>query len=395
MTYDIIILGAGASGLAAAITAGRREKKILIIDKNKKCGQKLYATGNGRCNLTNQLFSPDSYYENDFALKIIGKSPAEDIISFFNSLGIYTYDRDGYVYPMSNQASSVVWALKDEAGRFDTSFRYNHEVNRIIKEKDGFKVILNNNESHIGKTLLIATGGFSYPNLGTANESIYSIYDSLNIKYKKYEAALCPLIIKEDLSKISGVRTKGKVTVYKDEKEYHEEGEIQFTDYGISGIVIFNMSYFLDKGDKIYLDLIPEVSYQRFKALFNNTRNRRPVAILNGLINDKLSSFILDNFLKNIDNKNLTGNDFNDDMVNELYLLMKKYTLNVKGKMDFDMSQASSGGILTSEIDPETMELRNIKGLYVSGEATNVLGKCGGYNLTYAFLSGIKAGRNM
>ena len=155
------------------------------------------------------------------------------------------------------------------------------------------------------------------------------------------------------------------------------------------------MSYFLDKGDKIYLDLIPEVSYERFKALFNNTRNRRPVAILNGLINDKLSSFILDNFLKNIDNKNLTGNDFNDDMVNELYLLMKKYTLNVKGKMDFDMSQASSGGILTSEIDPETMELRNIKGLYVSGEATNVLGKCGGYNLTYAFLSGIKAGRNM
>lgn len=395
MTYDIIIVGAGASGLTAAITAGRKGKNILIIDKNKKCGQKLYATGNGRCNLTNLKLSPDSYYENDFAFQINGPDPSKDIISFFNSIGIYTYDRDGYVYPLSNQASSVVWALKDEAGRYDISFRYNHEVSDIKKENEGFKVILNNNESHIGRKILFATGGFSYPKLGTANENIYSIYDSLGISYKKYEAALCPLIIKEDLSKISGVRTKGKVTVYKDEKAYEEEGEIQFTDYGISGIVIFNMSYYLNKGDKISLDLIPEVPYEGFKALFDKSGYRKPNAILNGLINDKLASFILDNFLKNIDNKSLTGNDFNEDMIHELYLLMKNYTLNVKGKMDFDMSQASSGGILTSMIDPATMELRNIKGLYVSGEATDVLGKCGGYNLTYAFLSGIKAGRNM
>ncbi len=395
MTYDIIIVGAGASGLAAAITAGRRGKKILIIDKNKKCGQKLYATGNGRCNLTNLFMSPDSYYENDFAFLINGTNPAEDIISFFNSIGIYTYDRDGYVYPMSNQASSVVWALKDEAAKYDISFRYNHEVKEISKDNKSFKVTLNNNESYISASLLLATGGFSYPKLGSSDESIYSIYDSLNIKYKKYEASLCPLIIKEDLSPISGVRTKGRVSVTKEGKTYHEEGEIQFTDYGISGIVIFNMSYYLNKGDKITLDLIPDVPYDSFKALFNKVGSRRCNAILNGLINDKLASFILDNFLKNIDNKNLTGNDFNDDMIHDLYHMMKNYTLNVKGKMDFDMSQASSGGILTYAINPDTMEIRDIKGLYASGEATDVLGKCGGYNLTYAFLSGIKAGRNM
>lgn len=431
--YDIIVIGAGAAGLTAAITAAKRNKKILVIDKNKKCGAKLYATGNGRCNITNLKMDISKYYNDSFSYDVIGREDAsKQVISFFNELGLMTYDRDGYVYPLSNQASSLVWALKDAAEETGlVSFRYNHAVKDIevedledveiridkadykkadelkkarIKESEAkvkYKVFLDNNETYEAEKILIAAGGFSYPKLGTAGNEIYHIFDKLNIKYQKFEPALCPIFTKEDMSGLYGVRSKGRVSVdinLKNKKRdiIYEDGEIQFTDYGLSGIVIFNLAYYLKAEDTISLNLIPEISKELFISLFEKNKNRKVLAILNGLLNDKLSNYIINRcFTENEKKFKLTGNDLDRADILRLYDTSTNLKFTVRGKDDFNMSQASVGGILTDQIDKDSMKIISTDGIYCAGEVTNIIAKCGGYNLTYAFLSGIKAGRNM
>lgn len=426
--YDIIVIGAGAAGLTAAITAAKRNKKILVIDKNKKCGAKLYATGNGRCNITNLKMDISKYYNDSFSYDVIGREDAsKQVISFFNELGLMTYDRDGYVYPLSNQASSLVWALKDAAEETGlVSFRYNHAVKDIskiieakideteykkadesenakIKESEAkvkYKVFLDNNETYEAEKILIAAGGFSYPKLGTAGNEIYHIFDKLNIKYQKFEPALCPIFTKDDMSGLYGVRSKGRVSVcinFNNKRDIiYEDGEIQFTDYGLSGIVIFNLAYYLKAEDTISLNLIPEISKELFISLFEKNKNRKVLAILNGLLNDKLSNYIINRcFTENEKKFKLTGNNLDRADILRLYDTSTNLKFTVRGKDDFNMSQASVGGILTDQIDKDSMKIISTDGIYCAGEVTNIIAKCGGYNLTYAFLSGIKAGRNM
>ncbi len=429
--YDICIIGAGASGLVAAIESSRRGLSCVVVDKNKKAAQKLYATGNGRCNLTNDNWEADSYYENEFVdqvfdslYKITGMRQRTFVLDYFKNLGITTVSRDGYFYPASLQASSVVWALleavrtqgveirqkttcrnvkptniADILDDIDVSDQRHFDADRIYKLNLEVK---NENEIYedyiYARNIIISTGGIAQSKLGASSKELSSeLFDSLKLPYNEFRSCLCPVICSEDdrLSSIAGVRTKARIYV----ENHNELGELMITEDGISGIVTFNMSYYMRAGSRVRVNLLPKTSEDDFVSHFNNIKthfpNKRLDSFLNGYINDKLAFYMIGRFYGNPELK-LQLKDVTETGIRGLYGELTEWILTVRTRYDSEHSQASSGGIITDVINPLTMNInRNSTigdGIYAVGEATDVIGKCGGYNLSYAFITGYLAG---
>ena len=413
--YDVCIIGAGASGLVSAIESSRRGLSCIVIDKNKKAGRKLYATGNGRCNLTNDEWDDTSYYGNPFPdavfdalFKKIDKHPRSFVVDYFDFLGIKTTDKDGYVYPASLEASSVVWALNDTALNFGTVFLYDHratKISEITVENVGalYEIAVEgtkdkeDNQFVLARNLIIACGGSAAPGIGSADPGETEIlFDSACIPYNSFAPALCPVHISEDMSSLAGVRTKARVTA----SGHSEFGELQITDYGISGIVVFNLAYYMEQGEEVQINIIPRVSEEDFIDSFKDQQGLYPdrslILFLNGYINDKLCSYFAGKVYGEI---RPTLKDINENGIRTIYEEMSNWTLKVLKKAGFDSCQAVRGGIVTSVINPSTMRIEADRclgeRLFAVGEATDVLGKCGGYNLTYAFITGYLAGRSV
>lgn len=410
LLVDNLIIGAGASGLVAAIESSRRGLSCVVVDKNKKPGMKLYATGNGRCNLTNDDWEEDTYYENDFVdkvydslYKLTGKRQRSFILDYFKNLGVQTVSKNGYYYPASMQASTVVWALTDTAKNLGVTFRLRTKAKSIEKIDNYYAVTVSTkidedilNDKIYARNVIIATGGLSSPKLGAIDsEGIYPLFDSLGIPYNTFSSGLTSVKTIEDMTSLAGVRAQARISI----KGHTELGELQITDYGFSGIVTFNMSYYMKPGDKITVNLMPKKSENDFAAEFNDIKARFPERrldlFLNGYINDKLGEYFIQKFYGNPDFK-LCLKDITETGIRGLYQEITEWSVGIKSINDFDQSQASAGGIVVSIIDPYSMEIDSDKtigsGIYAIGEATDVLGKCGGYNLTYAFITGYLAG---
>ena len=380
---DICIIGGGASGLAAAITAGREnpDKSILIIEKKETVGKKLAATGNGKCNLTNKKC------EN------IG-----DILKFFDSIGIFTRaDEEGRVYPYCSQAKDVVYALEKAAEYAGAEIRTGINVEKIEKSEKGFNVKTNKGTFEAEK-LLIATGGKSAPQFGTSGDG-YTFAKQLGHKVSRLAPVLTGIEVKEDLKSVKGVRVKALVRLLKDGQIVEEEyGEVQFNEDGISGICVMNLSRFikLEEGESfaegisrysVELDLVPEVEadalekmlQRRMAAGVGNTED-----LILSIVPDKLRCSIMTEY-----------SELSEDELCKLANDMKSWRISVKGTKGWKVAQCTSGGVLLDEIDTETMESTLIRRLYFAGEVTDYDGPCGGYNLQYAWETGIKAGKAM
>ena len=404
--YDVCIIGGGASGISCAITAARMGLSCIILEKEAKLGKKIYATGNGRCNITNRIFDDNYalYYNSDnddyvsFLNKLFDKkNPDKEIIDFFYSVGIVTYDIDNYVYPHSLQSSSVMWALTDSLKKYGVK---THLKTRIddINQSDGFYTVYTPNEQIKALNVVLACGGKSYKSLG-GSDAGYKLADKLNLGYTDLRPALCGLNTKEDMSSLAGVRVKAKATLYSDNKKIaDQEGEIQFNDYGLSGIMIFNLSgkagKVLKNGEKPYvsIDFIPDVNDSTIFELFELNKFRKAKAILNNLINDKLAGYIIDNtFFDDI----YDSDGYNKDYILALIKALHSFKLEITGLRDFDNAQVTAGGISLDIINPKDMSIKDKPGLYAVGELTDIDGLCGGYNLTYAIISGIRAGKGI
>lgn len=407
--YDICIIGAGPSGLVAAIESSRRGLSCVVVDKNKKPGMKLYATGNGRCNITNDTWEEDSYYDNAFVDRVFdsiysrtGMRQRSFVLDYFARLGVRSVNKKGYFYPASLQASTVVWALVDAAKESGVELISRCICTDITRDTELFYI--NSSISREGvedsiiiksRNIIIATGGLSQERLGATNEKLVdSLFSSLRIPYRRYESGLCPVKISEDLSVLAGVRTTARISVAK----HSEIGEVQINEDSISGIVTYNMSYYMSEGQKIIINLLPRISEDEFVADFNEIKtvfpDKRLDLFLNGFINDKLAAYMIHRFY-GISDIRLTLKDVTETGIRGLYQELTEWTVSVLSKCGFDHSQASIGGIVTDIIDPYSMQLsdRTIgEGVYAVGEATDVIGKCGGYNLTYAFITGYLAG---
>ena len=439
LEYDVIIIGAGASGLTAAIAAAREGSSVLVIEQMDKAGKKILATGNGKCNYTNLHQSPDCYRSDDsaFAMKVLSCFDVEKTLQFFKELGIYPRERDGYLYPNSEQAASVVSVLMLECLALKVEFRYEEKVISIknpdftvITKKDetekGNKVKnsniknlnsqnLNSNNaslktySYKAEKLIIATGGCASPKLGS-DGSGFELAKLFGHTVIKPLPALVSLLSPQKYCKtVSGVRVKAKVTAFTE--EFHkgnenatkllgtEKGEIVFTDIGISGIPIMQVSRFvakaLDQGEKVSLELdyFAELSKQELANLIKQRINKSPHKTIEemmiGLLNHKLSYVLLQQA-----ELDLTKNclPMTNSEIDRLVSSLKEHQMAVNATNSFEFAQVSTGGVKTSEVDPRSMESRLQKKLYLVGELLDVDGTCGGYNLQWAWSSGYLAG---
>ena len=400
MTYDIIVIGAGAAGMVAAIEAAKLNKKVCILEHNDRVGKKILSTGNGKCNLTNLKIDKDCYYSDsgeDFFKVIEGFTP-QDIIAFFNDLGLYTKNKADYIYPLSEQAGAVLDCLRYEAERLHIDVFTNFVAETITKRKDYFEI--EGTGKLCAQRIILATGSKAAPKTGSRGKG-YDIAAGFGHSIVPVIPALVQIKCSDKFcAALHGVRCNAKVTLCTDNEIIGEEsGELQLVDYGISGIPVFQLSRSIKRAidskmkPYILVDFLPEYSMEELKNLLCHilTRNKElsAIAALSGILNKRIATVILKSagYSPATECSELSGKS-----TRELARTIKKFTFHPLDTKGFDNAQICAGGVSLAEINLDTMESVKVKGLYFAGEILDVDGKCGGYNLTWAFASGHLAG---
>lgn len=419
--WDTIIIGAGVAGMTAALSCGKENQKVLLLDRLNQVGRKILVTGNGKCNLTNFAQMPE-YYRSDCperVQKVLSVFGQKEAMELFQSLGIYTKDKNGYVYPYSEQASSVREAFETEIlSNPSITFVPFSEVYNIQKKADVFLIKVREqfgqSEQSAGKkgdsekiekvyrcqSLLIATGGFAGPKFG-CDGSGYTFAEVFGHEIIKPLPALTALKSSAPfLKKVSGVRNQAEITLEIDgEPVKKETGELQWTDYGISGVAIFQLSRFaitaLEEKKKValYFDFMPELSSKEklrlFLMLAQNHKKRDVLSFVKGLFPAKLCPVILRE--AGLREEALVGT-LREEEWNALVMAVGHFSLRINGYMGYEKAQVTRGGISLAELTAD-LESDFQPGLFFAGEVADVDGTCGGYNLQWAFSSGTVAGR--
>ena len=394
--WDTIIVGAGAAGMTAALACGKEKQKVLLLDRQNQMGRKILVTGNGKCNLTNFAQKP-KYYRSDCpekVQKVLSVFGQKEAMELFQSLGIYTKDKNGYVYPYSEQAASVREAFETEIlSNPSITFVPFSEVYNVQKKEDVFLI-------KAKEQLLITTGGFAGPKFG-CDGSGYAFAKVFGHEIIKPLPALTALKSSAPfLKKVSGVRNQAEITLEIDgEPVKKETGELQWTDYGISGVAIFQLSRFaiiaLEEKKKValYFDFMPELSSKEklrlFLILAQNHKKRDMLSFVKGLFSAKLCPVILRE--AGLREETLAGT-LKEEEWNALVMAVSHFPLRINGYMGYEKAQVTRGGISLTELTGN-LESDFQPGLFFAGEVADVDGTCGGYNLQWAFSSGTVAGR--
>ncbi len=398
---DIVIVGGGASGLMAAIVAARRGRSVSIIEYKERVGKKILATGNGRCNYTNSYMDISCFRSDNinFASSVLEDFSYNDTINFFMDLGIYPRDINGYIYPNSQQALAVREVLELEALYLGVDIICDIKVEHIKKNCEHFFLITNHGD-YEAKKVVLATGGSASKNLGS-DGSGFKLAKELGHKIIKPLPALVQLRTDDSNFKmIAGVRSQAYIELYIDDKlASTESGELQFTQYGVSGIPVFQISRYaskaLDKSKKVSLkiDLLHDLDWKATmdllekRILINTYKNIEE--IFYGLFNNKFILYILK---KSGIYSKLEAKKISKGQLISLVNMIKNFEVNIIETNPFDSAQVTCGGIDTTQVSKRTMESKLVAGLYFSGEILDVDGTCGGYNLQWAWSSGFLAG---
>lgn len=381
---QVIIVGGGASGLMAAIFAAQGGASVTVLEQNEKPGKKICATGNGKCNLTNLSQSAEAYRGThpDFVKEAFSRFGVKETVDFFEKIGIYTTSRNGYLYPHSGQAQSVVEVLCMKARSLGVKIKTNEQVTALMWENSQWKV-LTRGWHYEGDAVILANGSKASAIAGS-DGSGYELARSLGHKIVPVYPALTALKCKGKNFKVwAGVRAEGAVTLLLDGKPFKTEpGELQLTEYGVSGIPVFQLSTFairaIHEGKKVSLSInfLPEFSSEELKAFLTTRRENSPYKnekeLLVGLFPEKLIKVLT--------------------TCKDLPKAIREFPLEVTDGLPFAQAQVCSGGVDTAQVNPQTMESRLHKGLYFAGELLDIDGTCGGYNLQWAWSSGAAAG---
>lgn len=392
MDWDIIVIGAGASGLMAARTAAKLGKRVLVLEQMEKIGKKILATGNGKCNFTNASMDSNAFFgEKVLITHVLSQFTKEDCLSFFHEIGIYPKCKNGYYYPASEQASSVTTAFENELKRLSVTIQCEICVQNIVPKKVGFELKTNKGMFH-GKKVIVASGLLASPKLGS-NGSLLDAIKQIGHRFEPILPVLCAFYAKGlPFKKISGVRATGTVQAIVDGKMVGADtGEIQFTEYGISGIPVFQISHYLSKAlyekkpTQVHINLLPDFSKEQLMEELR-FRNHLSGNLLNGLINQKLADVLLSNF------KTTASGEYSKKELKQICDLLQNIVVTIEKPRDFTFAQVCTGGIPAKDIDISTLQSKYIKHLYFAGEVLDVDGICGGYNLHFAWGSGYLAG---
>ena len=401
----VAVIGAGASGLAASIACMRTFKengisaKVLLFESLSRCGKKILATGNGRCNLTNKFSETTPYGgDKDFAKTVISQFTPHDTIGFFSSLGLLCRtEEEGRIYPMSGQAASVLDALRFETERLGCEIITDTKITSI--KKKGKKFLLNS--EFCTDAVILSTGGKAAPKQGS-DGSGYPLAQSLGHTVTKVYPALVPLTAKGDFFRsLKGIRAEGNISMTLDGRKLRQEkGEIQFTDFGISGIAVMQLSsaacVLTAKGKKplIHIDFVPEISEKELFSFISETAKKDSAAenLLSGIVPKRLGQVIM----KMSTSKPLTcsSKDLTKGEISKAVQNLKDFTVEITGTRGFDNAQVCTGGIKCSEFDSKTMMSLITENFFAAGEVLDVDGICGGFNLQWAWASGIIAGKS-
>ena len=400
----VVIVGAGASGIVTGIFSKRKDNEVIILEKNSKPLKKLLITGNGKCNFFNDDFSISHFYSDniDVLSDVIDNKKKDQIVDFLLSIGVVPRIRDGYYYPNSNQAYSVYNSLIKEASIRGVNIIIDTKVLNIVRDNDKF-VIDTNNGRYFCDKVVVSTGSCAYPKTGSEGDG-YLFGKSMGHNLIPVYPALVQLVTDDKFVKdLSGVRSEVKVLLCSNGNIVKSDvGEIQFTDYGLSGICVYNLSILVNKLLKSSNDVSVVVNFFNDFELYDVSSfinwfddrnsvivNRTITELLEGYLNYKIVNVIL----------KLCGIDY-DSSWNQISFNKKKllaehlisFKVNVVGTKGFENAQVCVGGISLSDINVDTFESKIVPGLYFTGEVMDVTGECGGYNLGFAFLSGMMVG---
>lgn len=398
----VAVIGGGAAGMMAAITAAREGVKVTILEHKDRIGKKILSTGNGRCNFTNTFQTPACYRSDnrDFAWNIIQKFNVEKTISFFKELGIYPKDRNGYLYPYSDQAAAILEVLQIEIAKLDICVMTEINVLDIQPVKRGIHVTTDKKTITVDSVIL-ACGSKAAPVTGS-DGSGYQLAKLLGHRIVPVLPALVQLRCAEKFYKsISGVRVQGTVEIYADDIFLASDtGEIQLTNYGISGIPVFQVSRYAAKA--IYqkqsviavLNFMPDMNKDEFLSFLQERITLCPHKTLDefftGMFPKKLCELWIR--LSRLP-KEMRVSDLSGEQLEKLVLLIQHLRTHITETNAFEQAQICCGGVDTTEINPDTLESNYVPGIYFAGELLDVDGICGGYNLQWAWSSGFVAGK--
>lgn len=457
MVKNVLVAGAGASGLMAAITAARGGAKVTLLEAMDRPGRKLLVTGNGRCNLTNldpELASAYHGADPAFAKSVIDQFPPEKTLAFFHELGLLTTDRSGYVYPYANQASSVLEVLLSEVRRLKIKLKLSEKIERILREEGQWKV-QTASWTYSCDSLILCCGSKCMPQTGS-DGSGYALAASAGLPVHAPSPALTPLLCEgKFLSSLAGVRCHARVTLlysrhtagnnitdsalYSPKTKHSisaptsfskanaispsctigdgkqgtvppkeaawnvvasECGELQWTKYGISGIAVFQLSRHVScaaSGEQFAaeIDLLDPYSNDEVLSLLRT----RAQALSQEKVSVLLRGVLPEKLIPVIQEKagipaKTMCAALDEKSLAVLLDTCRVFCLRITGTKDFDTCQVCAGGVDPSALSPETLECRTIPGLYFAGELLDVDGPCGGYNLQWAWSSGYAAGRH-
>lgn len=398
----VIVVGGGASGLISAIYSAKAGNEVTILEKNSSCGKKLLVTGNGRCNYFNEDQNLSHFHTsgNIEISEIISEKMTKEILDFFDSIGVIPKIKNGYYYPMSNQAISISNALVLQAQLLNVDIKNNINVINIIKTENNFRVITDY-EEYLCDKVILATGSKAAPKTGSDGFG-YRILNNLEHTIVKPLPALVQVKSNDKITKEwDGVRTDALCKLYIDgECIKKEAGEIMLTDYGLSGICIFNLSGYVAKAMEvnkkvnIKINFLPNIktnNYLEWLNEFNDKVSQRTISeLLDNLLNYKLVNALLK---KTKIERDVRWKELSITEKDNIIKILTECDILITSTNSFDKAQVCSGGLDLTEIDLTTMESKIIPNLFIAGELLDVDGDCGGYNLTWAWASGILAGK--
>ena len=398
----VIVIGAGASGMVAALTAAEsNNRRVLLLERQQRVGRKLLATGNGRCNLTNTGASPARYHgaEADFVRPALAAFPPEATLEFFRELGLVTVtEPGGRVYPLSDSANSVVDVLRFALDAAGVELRAACPARAVRREKSGGFSVVTDAETLRADRLIVACGGAAGAKLGGVGDG-YELLAMLGHKRTALYPSLAPILTDPEYPRaLKGVRADCRLRLIGGGETLAETaGELQFTETGVSGPAAFELSRAASVGGKgltLTADFFRDVPAGAVPALLRARRSRFPALnaseALTGMLHNRLGRMLVK--YAGLD-ANAPLSSLSDGDLRRLAQSCRDFRLAVRGVAGFDAAQVTAGGVRTSGFNPETLESWFVPGLFACGEVLDVDGDCGGFNLQWAWASGRLAGR--